>query len=38
MEANFGHAHLGMWENSAENLQSVYVANIGMLVQYVGVF
>ena len=33
-----GHAHFGPWENLTENVQSVYMANIGMLVHYSGVF
>ena len=38
MEAIFGHAHFGPWENLTENVKSVYMANIGMLVHYTGVF
>ena len=33
-----GHAHFGPWENFSENVKIVYLANIGMLVHYTGVF
>ena len=35
MKANFGHAHFGLIKILA-NTKIVYVANIGMLVQYLG--